>query len=60
MPQPWRRHQRRSNIRGVAFGDLGERAEAVGDLRAAVGLDPSLARYVMIKGKTVTLELPPL
>jgi len=47
-------------LRGVAFGDLGNRVNAVDDLRTAVGLDASLARYVLIAGKNVTLTLPPL
>ena len=51
---------RAAGVFSVAFGDLGDSASAVSDLRAAVGLDPSLARYVVIKGKTVSLALPPL
>ena len=47
-------------IRSIAFGDLGDRASAVSDLRTAVSLDPAIANYVVIKGKTVSLELPPL
>ena len=47
-------------LRGVASGDLGDRVNAVDDLRTAVGLDASLARYVVIQGKNVTLNLPPL
>ena len=47
-------------LRSVAFGYSGERAKAVSDLRTAVGLDPSLAKYVTIRGKTVVLGLPPL
>ncbi len=47
-------------LRGVAFGYLGNSANAVSDLQTAVNLDPSLAHYVTIKGKTVSLGLPPL
>ncbi len=47
-------------LRSVALGDSGDGAKAVSDLRTAVGLDPSLAAYVTIKGKTVVLGLPPL
>ena len=47
-------------IRGRALADLGDRANAVNDIRSAVGLDSSLARYVIIKDKTATLSLPPL
>ena len=47
-------------LAGVAFGDLGNHANAVSDIRTAVDLDPSLVRYVTIKGKTVSLALPPL
>lgn len=47
-------------LRSVAFGNLGDRAHAVSDLQTAVGLDPSLAGYVTIKGKSVSIGLPPL
>lgn len=47
-------------LRSVALGDLGDQANAFSDLRTAVGLDASLAHYVVIKGKTVLLSLPPL
>jgi Tfp pilus assembly protein PilF len=47
-------------LRSVAFGNLGDRVHAVSDLRTAVGLDPSLAGYVTIRGKTVSIGLPPL
>jgi Tfp pilus assembly protein PilF len=47
-------------LRSVAFGNSGDSAKAVSDLRTAVGLDPSLAAYVTIRGKTVVLGLPPL
>jgi tetratricopeptide (TPR) repeat protein len=47
-------------LRSVALGDLGDQANAFSDLRTAVGLDASLGRYVVIKGKTVLLSLPPL
>lgn len=47
-------------LRSVAFGDSGEGEEAVRDVHTAVGLDPSLAAYVTITGKTVVLKLPPL
>jgi tetratricopeptide (TPR) repeat protein len=46
-------------LRGVAFGDLGDSRNASIDIKTAVGLDPSLARYVTIKGKTASLTLPP-
>ncbi len=47
-------------LRSVARGDLGDQGNAFSDLRTAVGLDASLAHYVVIKGKTVLLSLPPL
>ncbi|HZD76468.1 MAG TPA: hypothetical protein VE218_05650, partial [Acidobacteriaceae bacterium] len=47
-------------LRSVALGDAGKGEEAVTDLRTAIGLDPSLATYVTITGKTVVLRLPPL
>ena len=49
-------------LRGAAaaFGGLGDRAKAVGDIHTAVHLDPSLDRYVATKGKTAFLALPPL
>lgn len=47
-------------LRSVALGDLGEQVNAFSDLRTAVRLDASLGRYVVIKGKTVLLSLPPL
>jgi len=30
------------------------------DIQSAVGLESSLARYILIKDKTATLSLPPL
>jgi len=49
-------------LRGAAaaFGALGDRADAVSDIRTGVRLDPSLDHYVMSKGKTAFLALPPL
>ena len=47
-------------IRADALANVGKHANAVSDLHTAVGLDPSLAQYVMIRGKTVSLQLPPL
>jgi tetratricopeptide (TPR) repeat protein len=49
-------------LRGAAaaFGGLGDRANAVSDIRTGVSLDPSLDRYVVTKGKTAYLALPPL
>jgi tetratricopeptide (TPR) repeat protein len=47
-------------LRSVALGHSGDGAKAVADLRIAVGLNPSLASFVTIKGKTVVLGLPPL
>jgi hypothetical protein len=44
----------------AAFGDLGNSASAVSDITTAVGLDPSLDRYISSKGKTAMLTLPPL
>lgn len=44
----------------VLEGDLGDSPNASSDIKTAVDLDPSLARYVTIKGKTVSLALPPL
>jgi tetratricopeptide (TPR) repeat protein len=55
-----RRLARAYYLRSVALGDLGDQANAFSDLRTAVGLDASLARYVVIKGKAVLLSLPPL
>lgn len=48
-------------LRGAAaaFGGLGG-SHAMDDIKTAVDLDPSLAGYVVIKGKTVSLALPPL
>jgi Tfp pilus assembly protein PilF len=47
-------------LRADAFANVGNRANAMSDLHTAVALDPSLAHYVMIQGKTVSLQLPPL
>lgn len=49
-------------LRGAAaaFGRLGDSHNAVDDIKTAVDLDPSLAGYVKIAGKTVSLALPPL
>lgn len=47
-------------LRSIARGDLGDQADAFSDLRTAVGLDPALARYVVIRNKAVLLSLPPL
>ncbi|MGH8297781.1 MAG: tetratricopeptide repeat protein [Steroidobacteraceae bacterium] len=47
-------------LRADAFANVGNRANAVSDLHTAVDLDPALAHYVMIRGKTVALQLPPL
>jgi tetratricopeptide (TPR) repeat protein len=47
-------------LRSVARGDLGDQANAFSDLRTAVALDASLARYVAIRDKAVVLSLPPL
>jgi hypothetical protein len=47
-------------LRSIAFGSLRDRVHAVSDLRTAAGLDASLAGYVTIKGKTVSIGLPPL
>lgn len=49
-------------LRGAAaaFGRLGESGKAIDDIKTAVGLDPSLAGYVRINGKTAALALPPL
>jgi hypothetical protein len=38
---------------------LGDSRNASSDIKTAVSLDPSLARYVMLKGKTASLTLPP-
>lgn len=46
--------------RAAAFGGVGDRKNAVDDVTAAVRLDPELDRYVMSKGKTAYLALPPL
>jgi tetratricopeptide (TPR) repeat protein len=49
-------------LRGAAaaFGGLGDAGSAVNDIKTAVNLDPALAAYVRITGKTVSLSLPPL
>ena len=47
-------------LRGAAFGDLGDSNNAVSDIVTAVGLDPSLDHLVSTKGKTASIELPPL
>ena len=49
-------------LRGAAaaFGRLGGSPNAIDDVKTAVDLDPSLAGYVRIKDKTVSLALPPL
>lgn len=49
-------------LRGAAaaFGRLGDSHNTIDDIKTAVGLDPSLAGYVRIKDKTVSLGLPPL
>jgi tetratricopeptide (TPR) repeat protein len=47
-------------LRGAAFGDMGDSANAVSDIRTAVDLDPSLDRYILTKGKTASIALPPL
>jgi len=47
-------------LRGAAFGDLGNSPSAFSDIVTAVGLDPSLDRYISSKGKTASLILPPL
>jgi lipoprotein NlpI len=47
-------------LRGAAFGDLGNSASAVGDIRTAVDLDSSLDRYISTQGKTASIALPPL
>ena len=48
-------------LRGAAaaFGGLGDSHDAIDDIKTAVSLDPSLAHYVGLKGKTVSLSLPP-
>lgn len=48
-------------LRGAAaaFGGLGDSHNAIDDIKTAVSLDPSLAHYVGLKGKTVSLSLPP-
>src|SRR5690348_15404013 len=50
---------RRASLDGGSRRRSG-RVDSVSDLQTAVGIDPSLARYVTIKGKTVSLSLPPL
>jgi len=47
-------------LRADALANVGNRANAMSDLQTAVALDPSLAHYVVIQGKTVSLQLPPL
>ena len=49
-------------LRGAAaaFGEVGDRAAAVSDIKNAVHLDPSLDRYVTTTGKNAYLALPPL
>jgi tetratricopeptide (TPR) repeat protein len=49
-------------LRGAAaaFGGLSGSVNASEDIKAAVNLDPSLAHYVTITGKTAALALPPL
>lgn len=49
-------------LRGAAaaFGKLGDGRSASEDIKTAVDLDPSLARYVTINERTVSLSLPPL
>ncbi|HEV2286762.1 MAG TPA: tetratricopeptide repeat protein [Steroidobacteraceae bacterium] len=44
----------------VIFGRLGESHNAIDDIKTAVDLDASLASYLTINGKTVSLSLPPL
>lgn len=48
-------------LRGAAaaFGGLGGSHDALDDIKTAVSLDPSLASYVGLKGKSVSLSLPP-
>lgn len=49
-------------LRGAAaaFGRLGDSHSAIDDIKTAVDLDPSLAGYVKINDKSVSLALPPL
>lgn len=49
-------------LRGAAaaFGRLGDSSKAIDDIKTAVELDPTLAGYVRIKDKAVSLALPPL
>jgi tetratricopeptide (TPR) repeat protein len=47
-------------LRGIAFANLQDSGNASSDVKSAVDLDPSLAHYVTIKGKTVSLAVPPL
>jgi tetratricopeptide (TPR) repeat protein len=49
-------------LRGAAaaLGRLGDPHNSIDDIKTAVDLDPSLAGYVRIKDKTVSLGLPPL
>jgi tetratricopeptide (TPR) repeat protein len=49
-------------LRGAAaaLGKLGDGHQAIDDIKTAVDLDPSLAGYVTIKGKALSLALPPL
>jgi tetratricopeptide (TPR) repeat protein len=44
----------------TALGRVGDSHNAVDDIKTAVSLDPSLASYVRLKGKSVSLALPPL
>jgi len=48
-------------LRGAAaaFGGLAGPPNPIEDIKTAVGLDSSLASYVKLKGKTVSLSLPP-
>jgi len=47
-------------LRADALASVGNRTDAVSDLHTAIDLDPSLAHYVVIQGKTVSLQPPPL
>jgi len=48
-------------LRGAAaaFGGLGSAQNPIEDIKTAVDIDPSLANYVKLKGKSVSLVLPP-
>ena len=48
-------------LRGAAaaFGGLGDPPNPIEDIKTAVDLDASLANYVKLKGKSVSLALPP-